>query len=103
MKRSLSLLSLLFLAATLGAQEEKPSAGLKTRPATTPEAAQPEESKTTEAAAPMSELPAGTAVKMKLETTLSTMTNKSGDAFSGRVTEPVMLNGKTVIPVGASI
>ena len=48
-------------------------------------------------------LPAGTGVKMKLETPLSTATTKAGDAFSGRVTEPVMLNGKEVIPVGATI
>jgi hypothetical protein len=48
-------------------------------------------------------LPAGTGVKMKLETPLSTATTKTGDAFSGRVTEPVTLNGKEVIPVGATI
>jgi hypothetical protein len=48
-------------------------------------------------------LPAGTGVKMKLETPLSTASTKAGDPFSGRVTEPVMLNGKEVIPVGATI
>ena len=48
-------------------------------------------------------LPAGTAVKVKLENTLSTFSSKSGDPFSGRVTEAVMLDGKTVIPVGASV
>ena len=48
-------------------------------------------------------LPAGTAVKVKLENTLSTFSSKSGDPFSGRVTEAVMLAGKTVIPVGASV
>ena len=48
-------------------------------------------------------LPAGTAVKVKLENTLSTFGSKSGDPFSGRVTEAVMLDGKTVIPVGASV
>ena len=48
-------------------------------------------------------LPAGTAVKMKLETPISTKTSKIGDTFAGRVTEPVLLNGKTVIPVGAAI
>jgi hypothetical protein len=48
-------------------------------------------------------LPAGTGVKMKLETPLSTATTKQGDAFSGRVTEAVKLNGKEVIPVGATI
>jgi hypothetical protein len=48
-------------------------------------------------------LPAGTALKVKLENTLTTFSNKSGDQFSGRVTEAVMLNGKTVIPVGATV
>ncbi|MGH9581029.1 MAG: hypothetical protein ACRD2R_08550 [Terriglobales bacterium] len=48
-------------------------------------------------------LPAGTGVRMKLETSISTATSKPGDAFAGRVTESVALNGKTVIPVGASI
>ena len=51
----------------------------------------------------MSALPVGTAVKMKLETAISTRTNKSGDRFSGRVTEGVTLKGRTIIPVGASL
>ncbi|PYX09328.1 MAG: hypothetical protein DMG88_06645 [Acidobacteria bacterium] len=48
-------------------------------------------------------LPAGTALKVKLANNLTTFTNKPGDPFSGRVTEPVMLGGKTVIPVGATV
>ena len=48
-------------------------------------------------------LPTGTAVKMKLETTLATFGSKTGDPFSARVTEPVMVNGKTVIPIGATV
>ena len=48
-------------------------------------------------------IPAGTPVKMKLENTLSTFGSKTGDSFSGRVTEAVVLDGKTVIPVGATI
>ncbi len=48
-------------------------------------------------------LPAGTAVKMKLETPLSTYRNRAGDTFAGRVTEPVVVSGKTMIPVGSSI
>ena len=34
-------------------------------------------------------LPTGTAVKMKLETSLATFSSKAGDPFSARVTEPV--------------
>src|SRR5438876_9028418 len=48
-------------------------------------------------------LPAGTAFKVKLENTLSTFSSKEGDPFSGRVTQDVMLDGKTVIPVGATV
>ncbi len=48
-------------------------------------------------------LPAGTGVKMKLETPISTFTSKAGDTFAGRVTEPVIVENKTVIPVGASV
>lgn len=48
-------------------------------------------------------LPAGTAVKMKLQTTLATFTTKAGYPFAGRVTEPVIMNGKTIIPIGATI
>jgi hypothetical protein len=48
-------------------------------------------------------LPTGTAVKMKLETTLATFSSKAGDSFSARVTEPVVVDGKTVIPIGATV
>ena len=48
-------------------------------------------------------LPAGTPLKVKLETTLATFMTKNGEVFSGRVMEPVVVNGKTVIPVGATI
>jgi len=48
-------------------------------------------------------LPTGTAVKMKLDTTLTTFSSKAGDPFSARVTDPVVLDGKTVIPVGATV
>lgn len=54
-------------------------------------------------APPALSLPTGTAIKMKLETPLSTRTSKAGDTFAGRVTEAVMLNGKPVIPVGAAL
>ena len=48
-------------------------------------------------------LPTGTAVKMKLETSLATFSSKVGDPFSARVTEPVVLDGKTIIPIGATV
>jgi hypothetical protein len=48
-------------------------------------------------------LPTGTAVKMKLENTLTTFSTQAGDPFSARVTEAVVVDGKTVIPVGATV
>lgn len=48
-------------------------------------------------------LPAGTALKVKLDTTITTFSSKSGDPFSARVTEPVQLDGKSVIPIGATV
>ena len=48
-------------------------------------------------------LPAGTALKVKLETTLTTANNKAGDPFSGRITEPVVVDGKTVVPIGTTV
>ena len=48
-------------------------------------------------------LPVGTTVRMKLETMLSTTTTKRNDEFAGRVTEAVTIDGRTIIPVGASV
>jgi hypothetical protein len=48
-------------------------------------------------------LPAGTAFKVKLENTLSTFSSKEGDPFSGRLTQDLMLDGKTIIPIGATV
>lgn len=54
-------------------------------------------------AAGQTSLPTGTAVKMKLENTLTTFSTQGGDPFSARVTEAVVVDGKTVIPVGATV
>ncbi|MGA9508990.1 MAG: hypothetical protein WBV55_10250 [Candidatus Sulfotelmatobacter sp.] len=48
-------------------------------------------------------VPAGTALIVKLETTLATFSNKPGDPFQGRLTQAVVLDGKTVIPAGATV
>jgi hypothetical protein len=48
-------------------------------------------------------IPAGTPLKVKLNNALSTFSNKSGDPFSGRLTEEVVIGGKTVIPVGSTV
>ena len=48
-------------------------------------------------------LPTGTSLTVKLETNLATFSSKTGDAFSARLTEAVLLDGKTVIPIGATV
>jgi len=48
-------------------------------------------------------VPAGTSMQVKLETTLATFSNKPGDPFQGRVSQPVLLNGQTLIPAGATV
>jgi hypothetical protein len=50
-----------------------------------------------------SPVPAGTALMVKLETTLATFSNKAGDPFQARLTQPVTLNGTTLIPAGAMV
>src|SRR5271170_6693319 len=50
-----------------------------------------------------SPVPAGTALMVKLETTLATFSNKAGDPFQARLTQAVVLDGKTVIPAGAVV
>src|ERR1039457_4322898 len=48
-------------------------------------------------------VPAGTALMVKLETTLATFSNKAGDPFQARLTQAVVLGGKTAIPAGAMV
>jgi hypothetical protein len=57
----------------------------------------------TAAAQAASPVPAGTALMVKLETTLATFSNKAGDPFRGSLTQAVVLDGKTVIPAGAVV
>ena len=48
-------------------------------------------------------VPAGTAIMVKLETTLATFSNKPGDPFRGQLSQPIVVNGKTVLPAGATV
>src|SRR5579875_3809238 len=50
------------------------------------------------AATPPPPIPAGTTLRVQLDTTLTDKTNKSGDKFTGEISEPVFVNGKEVIP-----
>lgn len=55
------------------------------------------------AAQTSSPVPAGTALIVRLDTTLATFSNRPGDPFRGSITQPVMVSGKTVIPAGATV
>ena len=48
-------------------------------------------------------IPAGTNVTASLETSLSSKSNQAGDQFRARTTEPVIVDGKTVVPTGAMV
>src|ERR1700691_662247 len=55
------------------------------------------------AAQTSSPVPAGTALMVKLQTTLATFSNKPGDLFQGQLIQPVTLEGRTLIPAGTMI
>ena len=46
-------------------------------------------------------VPAGTAIHVRLDHSLATNQNDSGETFAATVTSPVVVNGKEVIPAGA--
>src|SRR4051812_38980689 len=48
-------------------------------------------------------VPAGTALMVRLDTTLATFSNRPGDPFRGSITQPVVVNGQTLIPAGATV
>lgn len=48
-------------------------------------------------------VPAGTALMVKLDTTLATFSNRPGDPFQGTLSQPVVLGGKIMIPAGATV
>lgn len=84
------------------APAQKPEA--KTAPAPKPEAkASPAPVVRHHGAVEAQELPVGTAVIMNLETPLSSTYNLAGDRFTGRVSQPVLLEGRTIIPAGAAL
>lgn len=55
------------------------------------------------AAQTSSPVPAGTALMVRLDTTLATFSNRVGDPFQAKITQAVVINGSTLIPVGATV
>ncbi len=110
MKHWIALLATLLLAATVAAQTDAPATEETTQPdAIVPEATAPTVAPSTQPAAPAPMIqstlpvPAGTALMVRLDTTLATFSNRVGDPFEGKVTQAVVVNGNTVIPVGARV
>jgi hypothetical protein len=48
-------------------------------------------------------IPDGTRIQAKLETSLSSKTNRQGDRFTAKVIESIMVAGKEVIPAGTTL
>jgi len=48
-------------------------------------------------------VPTGTALMVRLDTTLATFSNKPGDPFQGKLSQPVMIGGRIMIPAGAIV
>lgn len=48
-------------------------------------------------------VPAGTALIVRLDTTLATFSNRAGDPFRAIIKQPVVVNGQTLIPAGATV
>lgn len=48
-------------------------------------------------------IPDGTRIQARLETTLSSRTNRQGDRFTAKVVEPIIVAGKEVIPAGTTL
>jgi hypothetical protein len=48
-------------------------------------------------------VPAGTTLMVRLDTTLATFSNRVGDPFQAKITQAVVVNGSTLIPVGATV
>jgi len=55
---------------------------------------------TTQPADPGIEIPSGTALRVRLDETVSTRTNHAGDAFSATLAEPVVMDNRVMLPEG---
>ena len=105
MKKWIALPCILLLAAALAAQTDSsaPEGTAQTDspvPAATSQIQAPAPAPMAQSALPV---PAGTALMVRLDTTLATFSNRVGDPFQGQITQPVVVNGATVIPVGARV
>jgi polygalacturonase len=85
-------------ASNTAKEEAKPAAAAKPAVAAKPAAAVAKVAEPT-----MITLPKGTAISAAARQTLATDKNKVGDTFTASLTEPIQVDGKTVIPKGAQV
>jgi len=85
-------------ASNSAKEEAKPAAAAKPAVAAKPAAAVAKVAEPT-----MITLPKGTAISAAARQTLATDKNKVGDTFAASLTEPIQVDGKTVIPKGAQV
>jgi hypothetical protein len=52
---------------------------------------------------PPASIPAGSTLRVELDTTLTDATNKTGDAFTADVREPIYVEGKAVVPQWSTV
>jgi hypothetical protein len=73
-------------------------------PASSPRSAiDPDSTVVTYVPGPSNELPAGTLLKVRLDQTISTRSTANGTPFTATFEEPVMRDGKVIIPSGAQL
>jgi hypothetical protein len=51
----------------------------------------------------VAKVPAGSTLRIRLTTTLTSKTNKTGDPFTGQVVQPITVDGKEIVPAGSLI
>lgn len=51
----------------------------------------------------VSKLPAGTAITIRLQNTISSAAANAGDSFTGTVDVPIVVDGQTAVPLGTAV
>ena len=97
MKRILLALPLFLLLALVSCQN-MPSTS-QNEPAQSP-SVKPSRPEKPKPLARETELPAGTVVEVRLDQALSTARNKAGDSFAASLADPVLVDGKVLLPKG---
>ena len=58
---------------------------------------------TSETKVPQQSLPAGSLLHVRLTSTLTSKTSKTGDPFTGMVTQPIVVDGKELVGTGSTV